>query len=679
MTVRTDLASQALALIRVGQLPAAIALIESANDVERRDEALVRAHAIAVAQSGDASRASELLTPQLQSEHANLQTRALAARLYEDAARWLEAFAQYGIVVQALPQQLAFWRGLWRAALTCGADAAVARAVALTETLKPNFANDVGLSLAQFRGLRRLCASASDVERCLSLARSLCSRFAQDGAVRELVTQFVVDAIPLRAAYWLRDLPAISPSDSAQMLAIELAMPQLFTNDAAIDHWRLRYETGLQRFDALAANETSIAPAALRKTAFFLAYQGRSDLELQRLRGDTLARCVRPLTPPRITHADRRMRVGFVSKHIRDCTVGHYFRRFMTDLDDDGVAVYTYACGATDALTATIEARVSKALRFPLDNDEDNEDATLERIARSIAVDALDVLIYPEIGMEPLIEKLAAMRLAPLQCALWGHPDTTGLPTIDVYFSADTMEPANATLHYRERLHLLPGLGCAYPRPPAPAALSRAALGLPTDTPLFVCAQSSFKWRPRFVDAVAKLLGAHPDAKLVYFRNRDKIAALAFDDYLGERLRAAAIEASRIVALAETSREAFLAVLAACDVSLDTFDFSGGNTTLDALSVGLPIVTLPGEFMRGRQTMAMLQIAQADELIARDESDYLRIAGGLIANATTREKLRERLRISSTKCFDDERPVAAFRHYLLQARNANSASSRFAQ
>jgi len=67
-----------------------------------------------------------------------------------------------------------------------------------------------------------------------------------------------------------------------------------------------------------------------------------------------------------------------------------------------------------------------------------------------IRADAPDVLYLPEIGMDPLTCKLAALRLAPLQVVSWGHPVTTGLPEMDLYFSGELLEASSADSHYRE-------------------------------------------------------------------------------------------------------------------------------------------------------------------------------------------------------------------------------------
>ena len=81
----------------------------------------------------------------------------------------------------------------------------------------------------------------------------------------------------------------------------------------------------------------------------------------------------------------------------------------------------------------------------------------------------LDAIVYTDLGMHPGTLALAALRLAPLQLALWGHPVTTGLETIDAFASSDLLEPADAQRHYLEPLHRLPGLGAWYDGP-APVA-----------------------------------------------------------------------------------------------------------------------------------------------------------------------------------------------------------------
>src|SRR4029079_9382312 len=122
-----------------------------------------------------------------------------------------------------------------------------------------------------------------------------------------------------------------------------------------------------------------------------------------------------------------------------------------------------------DATTESIRAGVEHFVRAPSHSRE---------IAMSIRAADLDVLVYPQLGMDGRDATLAALRLAPLQCVAWGHPETTGSATIDAFISVADMEPADAATHYCERLVRLPGIGTRYARPPVRPA-TRDEFGLP--------------------------------------------------------------------------------------------------------------------------------------------------------------------------------------------------------
>src|SRR4029077_4640326 len=96
--------------------------------------------------------------------------------------------------------------------------------------------------------------------------------------------------------------------------------------------------------------------------------------------------------------------------------------------------------------------------------------------------------------------------------------------------------------------------------------------------------------------------------------------------------------------LPQVAHDDYLRINLVCDAMLDTLHWSGGNTSLDALTCGLPIVTLPGAFMRGRQSAGMLKLLGVPELIARDRGDYVAIATRLIADVAWRRELSERIR-----------------------------------
>ncbi len=103
----------------------------------------------------------------------------------------------------------------------------------------------------------------------------------------------------------------------------------------------------------------------------------------------------------------------------------------------------------------------------------------------------------------------------------------------------------------------------------------------------------------------------------------------------------------------------FMRVNLVCDAMLDTLHWSGGNTTLDALACGLPVVTMPGAYMRGRQSAAMLRMLGVDELIAGNREDYIGIAARIARERAWRDSLSRRIRDAHPKLFgrSDALPV----------------------
>jgi CRISPR-associated protein Csy1 len=260
------------------------------------------------------------------------------------------------------------------------------------------------------------------------------------------------------------------------------------------------------------------------------------------------------------------------------------------------------------------------------------------------------------------------MRLAPVQCAGWGHPVTTGQEAIDFYVTCGEMEPEGADAQYCESLVRLPGIGTRYARPASPSGRSRVELGLPEAGRLYLCPQSLFKIHPDNDLLFARVLAADVEGHLVFFRDHDEPLTAIYQRRLFAVLADVGVGGrTRTVFLDRMGHTDYLQVNALSDVMLDTLHWSGGNTSLDAIAAGLPVVTLPGRFMRGRQSLAMLRRAGLEELIAVDEADYVRIAVRVANDTAWREGLCARLADGSRRVFDDPAPVAALAEFLERA------------
>jgi predicted O-linked N-acetylglucosamine transferase (SPINDLY family) len=294
----------------------------------------------------------------------------------------------------------------------------------------------------------------------------------------------------------------------------------------------------------------------------------------------------------------------------------------------------------------------------------------LQQWAEAIAAAAPDVLIYPEIGMDPMTVKLASLRLAPLQAASWGHPETTGLPTIDCFLSAQDLEPEGAQARYSEKLVALPNLGCSVkPSSAPPQAADLARLGLDHGAPLLVCPGTPFKYAPEHdavLTAIARELGA---CQFVFFTHWARALSEKLQQRLAGAFTHAGLDPSRHLRLLPwLSPPEFHALMRRADLCLDTLGFSGFNTALQALECTLPMVTREGRFLRGRLASGILRRIGLHELVARDEQAYVEAAVGLARDPARRQALRQRIGTQLHVLYADRAPTRALEEFLLAPR-----------
>ncbi|MHB9101287.1 MAG: tetratricopeptide repeat protein [Sulfuricella sp.] len=454
------------------------------------------------------------------------------------------------------------------------------------------------------------------------------------------------------------------------MLGECLALPPVYSDRADVNTSRHRYMEGLARlreeagrFKRLPADQ---ALAQLQWGNFYLAYQGQNDCKLQSEYAGFVADVLSAVAPeffepvPQDENApERRLRVGFLSSFLRECTVGAYFKSWITLLDRERFEVFVYYTGHWhDAVTREIEASVEHYVQLI--------GVEAAEIARRVKSDGLDVLIYPEMGMDVTGYMLGAMRLAPVQCVAWGHPVTTGHQNIDYYLSCDSMEPDNAREHYTEQLVLLGGIGTRYAKPACSSPADRQRFSLPAERHLYLSPQSLYKIHPDNDEIFLDILEQDQKATLVFFQGMFTTVTQAFMARLERGMTARKLAVlKRVIFLPRMDHDAYLQVNRSCDVMLDTLHWSGGNTSLDALACALPMVTLPGEFMRGRQSYAMLKAMGLDDLIARDKKDYVAIALRLGSDAAWRKEIQLRMAQNIDRVFENESPVKELEQFLL--------------
>jgi predicted O-linked N-acetylglucosamine transferase (SPINDLY family) len=453
-------------------------------------------------------------------------------------------------------------------------------------------------------------------------------------------------------ARWLLAMSQLAPVSNAEEVT-EQNRERFAEAVADLDEWfdEDRIDRGL---DAVGGQQP-----------FFIAYQEQNNRELLSLYGDLCARIMghwqerhgilpaaRPDTEP--------VRVGIVSGHVRDHSVWNAIvKGWIRHIDRTRVSFHIFHTeNFSDQETVAAREAVAYFKQGSMPFRAWVDDIIAQR---------LDVLIYPEIGMDPLSLKLASLRLAPVQAVAWGHPETSGLPTLDYYLSAEDFEPEGAQWNYRERLIALPHLGCCYePLPAKDIDVDLDELGVDSRYPVLVCAGAPFKYASRhdwMLVEIARRLGK---CQLVFFHHmRENLSSS-----LEERLSAAFEEQGMFfeahgIFIPWLNRDAFYSLMRKATVFLDTIAFSGFNTVMQAIECGLPLVTMEGRFMRGRLGSGIVKRMGLPELAVKSEEQYIDLAVRLASDKQFSEQTRHALAANRFKLFNDLASVRALESFLI--------------
>ena len=442
-----------------------------------------------------------------------------------------------------------------------------------------------------------------------------------------------------RWGYVMAQIPAVSRTDEEQRAA-----PQQFARELG------KLRTWLR---------TNRTPAAFRAVGaqqpYYLAYipdNHRAVLAEYGALSSTLMAAAKPRSAALVQSVGSKCRVGIVSAHIHSHSVWHAIvRGWIEHLDPAQFEIHLFHTGSTrDAETEWASRRVAR-LNHGLGD--------WTKWAATIADSGLDVLIYPEIGMDSTTVRLASLRLARTQLASWGHPITTGLPTIDAFLSAAAFEPEGAPAHYTEKLICLLGVGCCYrPFNTKPIKPDLATWNISPGDRVLLCPGTPFKYSPRDDALLVEVARRCQPCKLVFFRAEPESLSILLEQRLRQAFQAAGLDFDQFVRFVPWQKQAeFFGWLDRADVFLDTVGFSGFNTAMQAIERGTPIVAWEGSFMRGRFASGTLRTVGLDEWVADSAASYAGLAARLCEQASTRDEVRSRLVHAKRTLFDDRTSV----------------------
>lgn len=340
----------------------------------------------------------------------------------------------------------------------------------------------------------------------------------------------------------------------------------------------------------------------------------------------------------------RRLRLGFVSPDLRDHVVGRALLPSFRRLDPAHFELFCYGNTVADPISEEFRARCHAWRELGT--------KTAEQLAETIRGDGVDILIDLALHTSDNRLDVFALKPAPLQVSWLGYPESSGLATMDYRLTDARLEPpsGNRLAHPHEQAWLLPDCWTCYeppfgfPEVNAPPAAS----GRPFTYGSF---NNNCKINGDVLDAWARILMATPGSRLKLLAKQGTHRRRFVDELVRRGIDAGRVVfADYVPAAADLSQGGLLARYHDIDVALDTFPYGGMTTTLDALWMGVPVVSLVGRRNLGRAGLSLLSNVGLAEFAVADVDAYVETALRLAADrsrlAELRAGLRDRMRAS---------------------------------
>ena len=442
--------------------------------------------------------------------------------------------------------------------------------------------------------------------------------------------------------------------------------PTIYENLDEINYYNKRFQNSIKKINNLLDSKSEyskklLVDALLSSTNFYLHYQGRDIFNLQTQYANLVERITKKIYEEfhqerKKNTSSKQLKIGFVSSYFRHHTVFKLFKNWPIKLDQKCFKKYVYYCGNKfDQSTNEIKNNVD----YFFNNNDINS------LITQISQDKLDVLIYLDIGMRPKIQIMSSLRLAPIQCSTWGHPITSGFKNIDYFFSSELMEVQNSQKNYTEKLINFPGLGIDYDFPDL-LNIKKPNIPKNANSTIFLNLQSLFKLLPQddhiYLDIIKKI----PNSYFWFIENRRNLITTSFKNRISKLFQENGYSFEKYFYFhPKCSQDEFFGLIYEADIILDSLNWSGGNTSLEAISLNKPIVTYPSDYMRGRHTYAILKHINIDETIANSKEKYVDIAVKLAVNVNFRSLVINKIKKNKDKLYKDDKVIKFFNNLLL--------------
>lgn len=315
---------------------------------------------------------------------------------------------------------------------------------------------------------------------------------------------------------------------------------------------------------------------------------------------------------------NRRLRVGFVSPDMHhQHPVNLFMQPLLAHLNPQGFELWMYDTGDIhDEQTHLARGRVHHWVRA--------KDFDLQQFASRVEADQIDILVDLSGHTSNNRLPVFAHRVAPVQVSFLGYPASTGLPNMDWFVADHEVAPSNAETLFSEQVYRLPNtVFCFAPEPqqyPLPS-WGDEHINRPITFGSF---NSASKLTPNTLSLWAKVLLAVPHSRLVLkapsFLSEHSVK------WFTNRFLDLGIDPPRLDLRGPSALDTMMAEYADIDIALDPTPYNGGTTTLQAMWMGVPVLTLEGRNFVSRMGTSFMKAAGLPDWVATTEAQFVQLA-----------------------------------------------------
>ncbi len=342
-----------------------------------------------------------------------------------------------------------------------------------------------------------------------------------------------------------------------------------------------------------------------------------------------------------VSSQDRCLRVGVVSGDLRQHPVAYFLKNVIQHIDAAKITLIAYLTdGRMDSTSLELKPYFAEWKSLA---GHDYQAA-----AKIIHVDGVHILL--DLSGHTAGNKLPifSWQPAPVQASWLGYWSTTGVPQIDYCLADEISLPSTHKTQFSEKIKYLPDTRLCFSEPDTAAEVALLP-AIKNGFITFGCYQNLAKVGNTVMQLWGEVMRAIPDAQLRW--QSKSFADEVILEQVKQRLQKNGVDIKRVRLLGKASREAYFTSYAEVDMNLDSFPFTGGTTTCDALWMGVPTLTLAGNTMVARQGASLMTAAGLADWVACSQIEYIEKAisfcSDLAGLSALRSSLRTQLRTST--------------------------------